>query len=169
MAARLEAPKDPVTFVRAAARVAPERRAVFVLVGEGALLDEARAAVSSDGSPVVFAPAESDVRALLSGAAAAVLATRSEAQPLFLLEALAEGTPAVTSDLASCRDTSGNAALYVPPGDAETLAESIDMLLCDAALRGRLVTAAVDRAPRFSEERWLDGMVALYERASGRQ
>lgn len=169
MAARLAEPKDPLTFVRAAALVDPALGARFLLVGEGPLLAEAqREAASLPAGRVVFVPANADVRTLLAGSRVAVLSSRSEAMPLFLLEAMAEGVAIVATDLPGCREAAGDAALYVPPGDAKALAVSITALLLDAKQRKRLRENGRLRLPLFDEDRWLAGLVAMYERALGR-
>jgi glycosyltransferase involved in cell wall biosynthesis len=169
MAARLAEPKDPLTFVRAAALVDPALGARFLLVGEGPLLDEAKreAAALPDGR-FLFLPANADVRTLLAGSRVAVLSSRSEAMPLFLLEAMAEGVAIVSTDLPGCREAAGDAALYVPPGDAKAMAVSITALLLDAKQRKRLRENGRLRLPLFDEDRWLTGLVAMYERALGR-
>ncbi len=169
MAARLAEPKDPLTFVRAAGLVDAALKATFLLVGEGPLLADAKEeAAKLPPGRVVFVPANADVRTLLAGSRVAVLASNSEAMPLFLLEALAEGVPAVATDLPGCREASGDAALYVPPGDAASLADAVARLLRDAAARRRLSKEAKSRAPLFDEDRWVDGLVAMYERALAR-
>lgn len=167
MAARLADPKDPVTFVRAASVVDPALAATFLLVGEGPLLPAARREAEGAKGRVVFLPADADVRTLLGGAHVAALASRSEALPGFLLEALAEGVPAVATDLPGCREASGDAALYVPQGDAVAMAEAITRLLRDARERKRLSRLARARAALFDEDRWLDALVGMYERAVG--
>jgi glycosyltransferase involved in cell wall biosynthesis len=165
MAARLAEPKDPLTFVRAAGLVDPALRATFLLVGEGPLLADAKSeALSLPPGRLVFVPANADVRTLLAGSHVAVLASRSEAAPLFLLEALAEGVPAVATDLPGCREASGDAALYVPPGDPAAVATAVTDLLRDEPRRRAMARAASERAPVFDEDRWIDGLVALYER-----
>src|SRR6185503_5341653 len=154
MAARLAEPKDPLTYVRAAGLVDASLNARFLLVGEGPLLAAAKAeAAKIPAGRVVFVPAAADVRTLLAGSRVAVLSSGSEAMPLFLLEALAESVPAVATDLPGCREASGDAALYVPPGDAAALAEAVTQLLRDAALRRRMAKAASARAPLFDEDR----------------
>jgi glycosyltransferase involved in cell wall biosynthesis len=166
MAARLAEPKDPLTYVRAAGLVDASLNARFLLVGEGPLLAAARAEASRlPAGRVVFVPANADVRTLLAGSHLAVLSSRSEAMPLFLLEALAEGVPAVATDLPGCREASGDAAVYVPPGDPAALASSVTRLLRDDASRAAMSKAARKRAPLFDEDRWLDGLVAMYDRA----
>ena len=169
MVARLAEPKDPLTYVRAAGLADPSLNARFLLVGEGPLLEACRTeAAKLPPGRVVFVPAAADVRTLLAGSRVAVLASRSEAMPLFLLEALAEGVPAVATDLPGCREASGGAALYVPAGDPAALAAQVTRVLRDEALRRRLSKAATERAPLFDEDRWLAGLVAMYGRTLSR-
>ena len=87
--------------------------------------------------------------------------------PLFLLEALAEGVPAVATDLAGCREASGDAAVYVPPGDPAALAEAVSGLLRDKSRHRKMSKTARERAPLFDEDRWLEGLLAMYGRATG--
>ena len=168
MTARLAEPKDPLTYVRAAGLVDASLGARFLLVGEGPLLPAAKAeAAKLPAGRVVFVPANADVRTLLAGSRVAVLSSRSEAMPLFLLEALAEGVPAVATDLAGCREASGDAAVYVPVGDAAAMAAAITRLLRDDAARAAMSKAGRARASLFDEDRWLEGLVAMYARALG--
>ena len=60
----------------------------------------------------------------------------------------------------------GDAALFVPPGDEEALAEAIVRALDDEDLRARLVVAGGDRAGRYSWERCGAGLAELYRRAA---
>ncbi len=163
MAARLSAPKDPVTFVRAAAHVSEELNAVFVLVGEGELLAEAKAAVGAEGADVIFAPASTNVRSLLRHSRVAVLCSDSEAMPVFLLEALAEGRPVIATDLPGCREAAGEAGQYVPPRDPVALAEAVKRLVQDAPIYSRLSSAAEERAPNFREDIWIERVIDMYQ------
>ena len=168
MAARLDDPKDPKTFFAAARRVDPALGARFVLCGDGPLLIPARRA--SEHVPHGLAwvlTGVRDIRGLLARTRVAVLSSRSEAMPIFLLEALAEGIPAAATDLPGCRDASGDAALYAPLGDADALSANITRLLSEDSLHSDLSAKARARAPLFTEDRWLDGVVAMYERATG--
>ena len=54
-------------------------------------------------------------------------------------------------------------ALIVPPEEA-AVADAICRLAGDAALRERLGSAALDRAPLFSAQRMAANYLALYER-----
>lgn len=168
MAARLAPPKDPAGFFEAAARVDPSLGARFVLVGQGDLETPARRAAERvpEGRAWVVS-ADTDVRALLARARVAVLASASEALPLFLLEAVTEGVPVVASDLPGCREAAGEAGLYAPAGDAAALGAAIERVLRDDALHGTLAARARERAPHFAEDLWLDRIVAMYRRATG--
>jgi hypothetical protein len=53
----------------------------------------------------------------------------------------------------------------VPPGDAAALAEAVSRLCRDEVLRRKMSKLATARVPLFDEDRWLDGLVAMYERA----
>lgn len=77
-----------------------------------------------------------------------VLPARSrEGMPRALLEAASSGRPAVVTDVPGCRHfvTHGVEGLVVPPGDATALADALQQLALDAALRRRLGTAARDK------------------------
>jgi glycosyltransferase involved in cell wall biosynthesis len=67
------------------------------------------------------------------------------------LEALACGTPVVTSDNSSLPEVVGNAALLARADDVEALSEGMIRLLKDVALRDRLRQAGLEQARRF---RW---------------
>src|SRR5579875_2069123 len=66
-----------------------------------------------------------------------------------LLEAMAAGTAVVAADLPGYRLAAGDAACYVPPGDARCLAAALRSLLTDRSRREHLVAAGHRRvAPR---------------------
>jgi len=92
-----------------------------------------------------------DLEALYAGAVALVMPSRAEGYGLPPLEAAACGTPSVVSDLPVFRETLGDAALRVPPGDPEALAQALLRVAGDAALRDRLAGAA---AARVAERTW---------------
>jgi glycosyltransferase involved in cell wall biosynthesis len=77
-----------------------------------------------------------DLGALYAGALALVLPSWLEGFGLPPVEGLAAGTPAIVSDLPVFREVLGDGALYVPPGDAEALADALLSLERDPALRG---------------------------------
>lgn len=79
-----------------------------------------------------------------------------------LVEAMAAGTPVVSSDIAIAREVAGTAVLYRPL-DPEAWCKAIVAVAGDSSLRGQLVSAGVAQAERFS----LDAMVDGYLDAAG--
>ena len=95
----------------------------------------------------------------------ACLPSYREGAPLSLLEAAASGRPIVTTDVAGCREVvrhEGN-GLLVPARNAQRLADALERLLGDAALRQRLGAAGRLRAEReFDAELVNARIVATY-------
>ena len=67
-----------------------------------------------------------------------------------VLEAMANGTPVLTSDCSSLPEVAGGAALLVDPLDRAAIAAGLVRLVGDAALRDRLTEAGRRRAAGFS-------------------
>ena len=72
-----------------------------------------------------------------------------ESYGMAVSEALAAGLPVVACDIPATREVAGNAALLVPRGRVDPLADAIDRLAHDARLRERLARRARERAKRF--------------------
>jgi glycosyltransferase involved in cell wall biosynthesis len=68
------------------------------------------------------------------------------------LEAMASGTPVVTSNVSSLPEVVGDAAVLIDPLDPAAIASGIRQVLTDPALRARLVARGLDRARAFSWE-----------------
>lgn len=82
------------------------------------------------------------------------------------LEALAAGVPSVLYDTAIARESCGDAALYVAPGDQAATARAIDALLFDDAAREGLLTASAAVLGRYS---WPRAAAATLRVLEGRQ
>jgi glycosyltransferase involved in cell wall biosynthesis len=86
-----------------------------------------------------------DVREVWARTHIAVLASLGgEGIPMSLMEAAACGRPLVATDVPGCREIAreGETGLVVPPGDVAALADAIERLAADGALRRRLGAAA---------------------------
>ena len=67
-----------------------------------------------------------------------------------VLEAMAHGTPVLTSERSSLPEVAGEAALLVDPTDQAAIAAGLLRLVGDQALRARLAAAGPRRAARFT-------------------
>jgi glycosyltransferase involved in cell wall biosynthesis len=169
-------PLDGPPFVLALGRTDP-RKGVDVLVKAFEAVDPSFELIVAgpDGgatpaaSPrvrVLGAVPDLERRRLLHSAAVLAYPSLEEGFGLPVLEAFAAGTPVVTTTAGALPEIAGDAALLVPPGDPDALAEAIDRVLHDDALRARLVAAGTARAATFSWERHAAGMVDLWTRAA---
>jgi glycosyltransferase involved in cell wall biosynthesis len=70
-----------------------------------------------------------------------------------VLEAMASGTPVVSSSAASLPEVGGDAALYFDPLNVEEMAGQIARVLRDEPLRRQLSDRGLQQAARFSWDR----------------
>jgi glycosyltransferase involved in cell wall biosynthesis len=80
------------------------------------------------------------------------------------LEALACGTPVITSDIASLPEIVGDAGLLVPAGDKQALTQAMRAVLTDQALQNRLAVKGPERAAQFTWERTARLTLQVYQR-----
>jgi glycosyltransferase involved in cell wall biosynthesis len=80
------------------------------------------------------------------------------------LEAMACGTPVVTSNVASLPEVVADGGLTVEPRDHAALAAALHRILTDGALRADLRAKAAAHAGRFTWERCARETLAVYER-----
>ena len=69
------------------------------------------------------------------------------------LEAMACGTPVVTSNTSSLPEVVGEAGIMVDPHDVQSLADALERVLTDPALASTLRERGLERARRFTWER----------------
>jgi glycosyltransferase involved in cell wall biosynthesis len=151
---RLAAQKGFGLLLDAAARWGDIRPApLLVLVGQGPLAAELQARAASLGLTIRFAGQRPDVPALLSAADVFVLPSVWEGQALILQEALRAGVPIVATRVGGNPELTGeDAAILVPPGDAQRLADAVRAVLGDPAVAARLREAAAARARALPDE-----------------
>ncbi len=87
---------------------------------------------------------------LLNRAIALVFPSLWEGFGLPVLEAMACGTPVITSTLSSLPEVAGDAALLVDPYDGRAIARAMATLLTDDAAWSELRAAGLQRVKRFS-------------------
>ena len=171
----VEPRKDVPTLVRAFDRLSDRHPALSLVIagggwprGEAALTDAINASTHPDRVKRLGYVAESDVPPLLRQAAAVVYPSLEEGFGLPALEALACGTPTVTTRGSAMEEFAAGAALLFDPGDDATLADLIHQLvLGDPTLDGRRsagLEAAASHTWQASAERHLEA----YRLAAGR-
>lgn len=80
-----------------------------------------------------------------------------------VLEAMANGAPVITSNVASLPEVGENAAEYVEPGDAQALSETIEHVLLSNRKRAAMIRKGVRQASKFSWEKCAISTLKVYE------
>lgn len=152
--------KDMITLILAAHLVRRQLPARFVVLGpldhDPEYVESCRELVSNLALQDAFEfVGEADPAEWYPRFDAVALTSRSEAQPLALIEAMAAGLPAVATRVGGCEellagDVRGRpmplAGLLISPGDKRGMAHALLTLALDPALRRRLGAAGRERA-----------------------
>jgi glycosyltransferase involved in cell wall biosynthesis len=93
---------------------------------------------------------EDDKRALLAGAEVRAYPSKYEGFGFPVLEGFAAGVPVLTSTASSLPEVAGDAALLVDATDPGEIAEGLERLLGDEALRSGLRAAGHERVRSFT-------------------
>jgi glycosyltransferase involved in cell wall biosynthesis len=84
------------------------------------------------------------------------------------LEAMASGTPVITSNVSSLPEVVGDAALLIDPYDPAAIADALQRVLSDPALRQQLRVRGLARARHFSWERSIARVRQIYDEVLAR-
>jgi glycosyltransferase involved in cell wall biosynthesis len=106
------------------------------------------------GADVVF-PGwmdQADLPAVYSAAELYLYPSKQEAFPIPITEAMACGTPIITSRANGLEEIAGTAALFVDPQDPDDIAAAVGRVVADAQLREQLTAAGLARSKSFSWE-----------------
>ncbi len=96
---------------------------------------------------------DEDLPGLYAGATFFIMPSLFEGFGLAVLEAMACGTPVITSHAGALPEVAGDAAIQVDPTSVEAMAEAMRTLLLDEGLRSALRQKGMERACKFSWER----------------
>lgn len=166
----LEPRKNLPTLLRAFDQIAADVEHDLVIVGgEGWMTEEFHATLGSLRNRarvrvLGFAPVE-DLPSWYNAADLFVFPSLYEGFGLPPLEAMACGTPVVTSNTSSLPEVVGDAALTVAPTDTVALAAAMGRLLGDPELSASLRAAGLARAATFTWERTAAGTIDAYHAA----
>lgn len=108
---------------------------------------------------------DADLPALYSGAEFFAYPSLYEGFGLPVIEALACGTPVLTSDNSCLPEAGGDGALYVDAESVESIAEGLTRLATQPELRARLAAAGEIHGRSFTWKRSLRQLLEAYERA----
>ncbi|HSV28616.1 MAG TPA: glycosyltransferase [Candidatus Omnitrophota bacterium] len=160
---RLEKQKDFPTLIRAAARL----RVRLVILGEGSQRRELQELARSLGVDLHLPGFVADPLPWMAGASAFALSSAWEGMPGALIEAMACGTPVVSTDCpggAAEILRHGQLGPLVPVGDDAALAEALRHLLAHPPDREALRRRAAD----FSVEAGAEAYLSLFTELCGR-
>jgi glycosyltransferase involved in cell wall biosynthesis len=110
---------------------------------------------------------ETQRAALLRGAAVLAYPSVYEGFGLPPLEAMAVGTPVVTTRTGGIPEVVGDAARCVEPGDGQALAQALEEVLTDEELADQLRQRGKARAELFSWQDTAEQLARLYHRIAG--
>jgi alpha-1,3-rhamnosyl/mannosyltransferase len=162
--------KNARRIVQAYALLRPDlrNRYALVIIGlDGGLQNELQGLAERNGvcrgiSLNQFAP-EADIAPLLSGATALCYPSLSEGFGLPVLDAFACETAVLTSNVTSLPEVAGDAALLVDPRNVDAIAEGLEQLLADEALRGQMVARGIERVKDYTWEGCAERMCRVFE------
>jgi glycosyltransferase involved in cell wall biosynthesis len=158
-------------FLQAAARIRQRHPEVkFLVVGGGPLELQLRSEAARLGlsEHVRFTGWRADIQELLLSVDVYVMASLWEAMPLALLEAMAARRAIVVTDVGNNADIVGfgEAAMVVPPRNAEALADGICNLITNSGKAQVLASRALDRFERhYTTSSVLKAYQSLYEQS----
>lgn len=165
-----EARKNIAVLLDAFARAGSS--AQLCLTGTAATLQPADAAALAALPPAIRARVgflgvvpEARMPDLYRGARVLLFPSRGEGFGFPPLEAMACGTPVITTRAGSIPEIAGDAAVYVDPQDPDAIAAALRSVLDDAGLRARLIAGGLARAAVLTWPRCVAATAAAYRAA----
>ncbi len=152
--------------------VAPLDAVRLILVGrpadaEPAVQDTIRATKMQERVTRLESVSHTDLVALTSAARVCAVPSLYEGFGLTVLEAMACGTPVVSSRAASLPEAAGEAALLTDASDVDALSDALRRVLMDTELANQLRTLGLARAREMSWAASARNMRALYRQVAG--
>ncbi len=143
----------------------PQSRVKLVLIGgESPLFGEVRLKVKDYKEDVIFKGFVEDqlLREFYRRAKLVAYPSLYEGFGLPPLEAMASGTPVVTSNTSSIPEVVGTAAIMVNPYDTNQLAEAIERVILDLPLRQQLIKSGYEQVEKFNWYRVARNTLTVY-------
>lgn len=115
-----------------------------------------------DGVRVLGFVPDDDLAALYAGADVFCYPSLLEGFGFPVLEAMAQGTPVVTSSGTSTEELARDAGVLVDPHDSASIAQGINSVLEDAAFAAKLSSAGLARSAEYSWDRTAKLLIEAY-------
>jgi glycosyltransferase involved in cell wall biosynthesis len=109
-----------------------------------------------------FVPTE-ELPYLISGAKAFILPSLWEGFGIPVVEAMATGTPVITSNVSSLPEVVGDAGLLVNPESETQIEQAIRLLVTDKKLHNKLSKKALEQAKKFSWQKMAKEVIKVLE------
>lgn len=159
-------PRKNLATVLAAASSRNLGCSVVVAGAQGWLNQDMHEAVRKLGERIISLGyvGDSDLPALYAGARALLYPSLYEGFGLPVVEALACGTPVITSAVSSLPEVAGRGGILLNnPCDEQELADAICALVQDEVLRDRLVREGLSHVKRFDLRRVTEELLGVYK------
>ena len=174
-AARIETGKGPFVLADAVAQLKKNRQGVLVrLAGTGPAVQELKTRVRQlrvNGSWEFVGSYDgaAGCSAFMRTLDVFVLPSFAEGTSKSIIEAMAHRLPIITTNVGGSPDlVTPDAGILIPPGDSAALAEAMERLASDPALRKRMGEAARERYLKlFAPVAVMSILVSTYSRVAG--
>ncbi|GHH57259.1 glycosyltransferase family 4 protein [Streptomyces candidus] len=141
---------------------------LLTIAGEGRERAALQRRIEAEDLPVQLLGQREDVAELLAAADVAVLPSRWEARSVLAQEALRAAVPLVATEVGGVPELVGDAAEFVPYGDADALARTVLGLLDDPERRARLADAGLRQAATWpTEDETVAQVLSVYDELTG--
>ncbi|WP_433548318.1 glycosyltransferase family 4 protein [Streptomyces sp. CA-294286] len=141
---------------------------LLTIAGEGRERAALQRRIEAEDLPVQLLGQREDVAELLAAADVAVLPSRWEARSVLAQEALRAAVPLVATEVGGVPELVGDAAEFVPYGDADALARTVLALLDDPERRARLADAGLRQAAAWpTEDETVAQVLSVYDELTG--
>ena len=165
MVTRFSKPKDPITPIRAFAKVIKEEpEATFTIIGYGPLYESANRLVQNLnlGGHIKMIGVKSDVREFLWNSDVSI-GTRGSY--ITTLEAWAAGLPVIAPDFGIMKEiiSNGKNGLLTPPGDDDKLASAIINLIRNKDTREMMAAKGIEAVKRHDIQQVSSSIIDIYK------
>lgn len=109
---------------------------------------------------------DDELPSLFRASRAHLFVSRAEGFGMTVAEAMAAGTPVITSTARALTEVAGDAALVVAPDDHAAIGDALVRVTTDRTLRADLIRRGRERVTRFSNENQAKGYAEVYRRAA---